>query len=443
LLFGGGFHIVHEVKVQNLSSSTNFIGAILLFATMSIALHLHLFGKTGRFIALFVGIFLSTAAKGSIGACLFLGIIFWICFRAWKKSITATDITDGLGGLIGFLFSYFLFFVWPTWGQEFGGSHIGQWGFPLIPLTYVTKNDLFGPLVGLLYKYLPGIFPIVAHIIFTIAVLPIYILLYYSYRLLVPYDFSVNGASEKQIRIFLVVLGSLFLGYLINSGTWQNHAYFITSAVFLLDVLFVFYAKKEGLFSKIFQSFKERNIFTCTGALVISVLPFITVPGWIRGEHTHNLLMFGRIGQILDSRLKETSYRKAHRFITPELYDVLQFIKESTDKDVVIVTPLLKVPNGKPGAFVTSTFSERTSFVEGYYAWKGVNLYADQSELEERLQMVEAIYRQYKVPERLQHGKYLFLVRSGDEEEFIKRYVIQVLYENREWSVLQIQREKG
>jgi len=437
LLFGGGFHMVHEVKAQNLNSSTNFIGVLLLFAVMTIILHSAGFKKTGRGIALFAGVFLATVAKGSIGACLVAGIVLWACLQIWRKSLSTADIADSAAAVLGFLSSYALFFVMPSLNADTSSS-TGQAGFPFVPLTYVTKNELFSPLVDLLYKLLPGVLPIFTHVLFTILVLPLYILLYYSYRLVVVYDYKIHGGTEKIERVLLVVLGSLTMGYLVNMGSWQNHAYMITSAVFMLDVLFIAYAQKEKLFARIPEFWGRRNIFACLGACMIVILPFITMPGWIRAEHTHNLLMFSKMGKLLDFQLRNTTYRKERRIITPELYETLQFMRTSAEGDAIVVTPILELPDGRPTAFYTSAFSERTAYVEGFYGGQDVTLHLDRKEIDQRQALVKKIYGEFIIPDQLQNSKYLFLATVETSDAFAKRYATEILFKNAQWCVVRI-----
>ena len=81
--------------------------------------------------------------------------------------------------------------------------------------------------------------------------------------------------------------------------------------------------------------------------------------------------------------------------------------------------------------------------MEGYYEWRNVVVRMDKSELEQRLNIVEEIYSLYQIPERLQNDRYIFLARARDRENFERNYLIELLYENKVWTVFWIQGGQG
>jgi hypothetical protein len=304
LLFGAGFAIVHEVKVGALlNSSTNFLGVILLFAVMTTWIDTMAFKTSGRFIVVFIGVFLATAAKGSIGTALVCGSLLWTILKLWKKSICWSDVVECAGAILGFLGAYLLFFLYPVMGQESVKGVLRAGSLLSLPFSYVTKNALAGPIIDLIYKYLHGMRQWVAYFVLVILMIPVHVLFYYTYRLFVVYKLRIEKLEEAQRRIISVIVGSLFVGYIINRGP-ADHAYFLNAGLFLLDVLFVFFISREGLFSRVREFYAKKEIFALVGAVFIFALPFLSMSGWIHEEHLYNFVMFGKIGQNFDSKLK-------------------------------------------------------------------------------------------------------------------------------------------
>ncbi len=442
LLFGGGFAIIHEVKVRDyLGSATNLAGILLLFSILAFMLHLEKFNNKGRFIAFFTCLFLATAAKGSIGATVVAGLVLWLCFRIWKKRLTAADAVDCLGALSGFAASFLLFFVLPVWGQPVFGDGIGKASFPLVPLSYITKNDLSVPFIETIYKYVPGHYQVPAHILLTVMLLPIFIMLYFSYRLLALYDFKKNGITEKNQRIAFVALGSVAVAMAVNSAP-QDTAYFLTSGLFILDVFFICSAQEEQLFFLIRSSYHQRQVYSFIGALFVVSLPFITIGGWIKSEHMHNFFVYGRIGQLMDQKFAQTAYRQNHRSITPEMYEAMSYIRENAEKNAVVVSPLVDMSYGKTLTFYTSALSERTAFVEGCayagMAREGLVRYVGLSEINKKNEAIKEIYVDHRVPEEMQNNRYLFLVDAKARDGLEEKYSTRTLFKNHTWSVLQV-----
>lgn len=438
LLFGGGFHIVHEVKVLNLLGSTNFLGVILLFMFLTISLHLQSFNNFGRFLLMFVGLFMATVAKGTIGIALCGGVGLWWLFQMFKRNFSGGIFVDALGAGTGFLSSYYLFFIWPVLGQQFKNTVIQDGSFPIIPLGYVINNELTWGIVNLIKNYLSGVPQTVTLIFLTLLILPVYILLYYSYRLLVFSSFKRVEFGEAKQKILAVALSSLLIGYSINVPYAQNYAYFITVAVFGLDILFVLFLQQEQAFEKLKKFFGAKAVYPFVGLIVILALPFLDITNRIRDEHTHNYFFTGKIGQRLNDKIEDTNYRKTQQNITPEMYAALDYIRRQTPTDSIIVSSLVNTPDGRPRAFYVSTFSERTAFIEGYFQIEGLAKYADPEEVKEKLSIMEEIFTSYEIPPDMRSKKYIFLCKIGELEKFEENYQLKILYKNGTWAVIHI-----
>ena len=443
LLFGGGFAVIHEVKVRSyIGSNTNLMGIVLLFPVLSLMRHLETLTTLGRFLAIFTGVFLATVAKGSIGVTLVAGLVLWAAFRIWKKRLTLTDSVDCLGALSGFGASFLLFFVLPLWGQPVFTAGLGRGSsLPLVPLSYITKNSLASPIIEAIYKYLPSAAQVPSHILATFILLPFFVLLYFSYRLVVLYGFQRDGIEEQHRRILFVALGSFAVAMMVNMAP-QDTAYFLMSCLFLLDVFFVRALHKERVFSLIRTSYRNRNVFAFTGALVIVLLPFITIGGWIKSEQLHNFFVYGRVGKLMDRTFSKTAYRQNHRSITPEMYAAMSFIREHTNKNAIVVSPFEDMSYGKKLTFYTSAFSERTAFIEGYayagIAQEGLVRYVGSAKIQKKNEALKEIYTNYSVPESMQNGKYVFLTDAKTKTELEKRYSTTTLFGNEKWNVIQV-----
>ncbi len=452
LLFGGGFAIIHEVKVRSyLGSTTNFMGIILLFPMLALMMQLQKLSNKGRFFSLFAGVFLATAAKGSIGATLAAGIVLWTAFRIWKKRLTSSDMVDCIGALSGFAVSFLVFYLLPVWGQPLSTNGTVRASFPIIPFSYVMKNDLASPFVELIYKYVPGSYQVLAHILFTIIVLPVFVLLYFSYRLIVLFDVVKNGIEEHHQRILFIAAGSLLIAFSLNMAPSEN-AYFLTSGVFILDLFFLRYLRKEQIFLFLRSYRSQKNVYAFLGALLIVILPFLSIRGWIKSEHMYNFFMYGRVGQLMDATLSQTTYRKSHQSITPDMYEALTYIRNQTGEDMIVVSPFEDHAYGKHLTFFTSAFSERTAFIEGdayagaareRLAREGLALYVGPAEIVKKRTIVADVYVNYHVSEEMLKGNYVFLADNKAKDELVKKYSMTTLFENRTWSVLQIAPKKS
>ncbi len=441
LLLGGGFAIIHEVKVRAyLGSNTNLLGVLLLFSVLLLITQAGKLNRTGRFISFFAGLFLATAAKGSIGAALAAGAVLWTCFRIWRKQLTGEDVTDGLGALSGFALSCLLFFVFPLWGQAVYADGM-RTSFPLIPLSYVTKNDLASPFIDVIYKYLPGRYQVPVHVLFTVLFLPVFIVLYFSYRLLVLSKFKESWKAEIHQKIIFIALGSLAIALTVNTAP-QDSAYFMTSGLFILDALFLRQIQQENIFSLIRSSFNQRHVYTLIGSLLILLLPFVTLGGWVKPEHRYNFFVYGRVGHLLDRSVSKTTYRQSHQSITPEVYEALSYIRHNTDRNSVVVSPFLDESDGRHLAFYTSTFSERTAFIEGYefagLAKEGLVRYVGASGITRKKEIVDEIYKKYDVPAEIQNKKYVVLADAKTRAELEKKYSTNTLFANDKWNVMQV-----
>jgi hypothetical protein len=441
LLFGGGFSIVHEVKVNSLlNSNTNFMGVILLFPVVALMLDSERYKKTGSLLMLFIGLFLVTAAKGSIGASLIIGMMSWAFFRLWKKRINFKDIIDSAGALLGFVCSYVLFFRFPTLYQPILDKAIGSGEHVIAaPLAYVTKNALARPFMDVIQNHIPEPYQIVSLIGLTISLLSLYLVLYFSYRLLVIYYIKKIGIEERNQKVLFVILGSLFITFMVNKDP-QDHAYLITSALFMLDVLFISYLQKEKIFSLLRDFFKNGNIYGAIGILVIIILPFLSTTGWARKEYAYNFFMYGKIGQYMDPSFSRTEYRQNHQSITPKFYDALQYIRKSSEKNAVVIAPFVKLKDGRSLAFYTSAFAERPAYLEGN-DFGGIRKYIGSAEIERRLETIKDIYENYRVPSELMNTKYYYLVNEDTRKGLETNHPTKVLYDNNEWCVLQFLQE--
>jgi hypothetical protein len=443
LLFGGGFAVIHEVKVRSyIGSNTNLIGILVLFSTLSLIRQLQNLSNTGRFLSIFAGLFLATVAKGSIGVGLASGFLLWAAFRLWKKSLTPSDIADCLGAVLGFGASFLLFFVLPLRGQPVFTEGMARGGsFPLIPLSYITKNNLASPFVEAIYKYMPASVQIPSHILITLALLPIFVLLYFSYRLVALSDFQKNGVEEKDQRVLFVALGSFAVAMTVNMAP-QDTAYFLMSCLFILDVYFIRVLQKERVFSLIRSSYGHRNVYALVGSLVIVSLPFITIGGWVKSEHMHNFFVYGRVGKLMDHTFAKTAYRQNHQSITPEMYEAMSFIREHTEKNAVVVSPFVDMSYGKKLTFFTSALSERTAFIEGYayagIAAEGLVRYVGPNEIKSKNEVIKEIYTNYSVPDSMQNAKYLYLADAQTKLELEKKYSTNTLFRNDKWNVIQV-----
>lgn len=436
-LFGDGFSSVHAVKVESyINSPTNFLGVILLLSAMTLLMQLHRIRNTGRFIVFFAVSFLATAAKGSIGTALMLGTVLWILFLIWRKRMMVGDAMDCTGALLGFSVSFLVFFILPLQGQPTITGFVKDASFPIVPLAYVTKNYLASPFVGIIYSHLPPFLQQLSHIILTIAFLPIHILLYYSYRLLVFYHLITSSIDTKTYRIIFVGLASLLVAYLINTST-HGHAYFLTPAIYILDVLFVCYLQREKVFSLIAFFYSKRHVYAMIGLIFIIVLPFLSMRGWFRTEYAHNFLMYGRIGLWMNDKLSKTNYRQSRQSITPEIYEALTYIRKFTKEDVTVVAPFVDLDSRRHISFYTSSFAERAVFLEGY-DFGSIVKYVGISEINRRKAVLRHIRTNYTVPEGMQNNRYVFLVNTGTRNELQKKYPTTLLYDNDKWSVLQI-----
>jgi hypothetical protein len=438
VLFGGGFTIVHEVKVNSLlNSDTNLIGVALLFAIVACIINSDRFKKTGAFGLSLIGLFLVTAAKGSIGASLFVGMFFWAIFNIWKNRRLTAEIIEAVGTILGFASAYVFFFILPTYGQTVVDAlSADSGGSPFLPLSYVTKNAMARPFLDVIYKYAPEHLQLISHILLTVSLLPLYVLLYFSYRLLVFLRIKSVSADEQQQKILFIIFGSLFITYMVNKGP-QDHAYFAAAGLFMLDMLFVTFLYKEKVFSLIAEFFKKRQLYGLVGAILIVIMPFISLKGWVKKEYAYNIFMYGRIGQHMDARFSKTEYRRNHQSITPEYYDALQHIRKDCDKNIIVVTPFVCLENGKPLAFYTSAFSERPVYLEGY-SFGGITRYVGSSEIERRLKILKDIYENYHVPDELMNNRYVYLADRKTKEGLERKYNIKPLYDNGVWCVLRI-----
>jgi uncharacterized membrane protein len=315
--------------------------------------------------------------------------------------------------------------------------------FPIIPFSYVTKNDLASPFVELIYKYVPGTYQVPAHVLITAILLPVFIVLYFSYRLVAVFYFRKSGIEEKNQKIMFVAAGSLAVALTVNIPA-QDTAYFLASGLFILDVFFVRYAQEERLFSLIRTSYDQRQVYAFIGALLIVLLPFVTIGGWIKSEHMHNLFMYGRVGQSMDHTLSKTAYRQRHQSITPEMYEAMSYIRENTVKNTIVVSPFVDMSYGKTLTFYTSALSERTAFLEGSayagLAKEGLVRYVGPAELNKKSEAIQAIYTNYRVPEEMQNDRYLFLADAQTRTELETRYSTKTLFANDKWNVVQVHR---
>jgi hypothetical protein len=438
ILFGGGFTLVHEVKVNSLlNSNTNLIGVVLLFAVAASLINSDRFKRTGAFLLSFIGLFLVTAAKGSIGASILAGMVLWAGFTAWKNRRLTAGIFETLGAFAGFAAAYFLFFILPTHGQAVLDTlGVNSGGSSFFPLSYVTKNAMARPFLDVIYKYVPEHFQVLSHILLTVLLLPLYAILYFSYRLIVFCRIKSIASEAKHQKIFFVVLGSLSITYLVDKDP-QDHAYFAAAGLFMLDLLFISFLYKEKVFSLIAEFFRKRQFYGFIGAVMILILPFLSLKGWVKKEYAYNLFMYGRVGQYMDARFSKTEYRQNHQSITPGYYDALQYIRKTCEKDITVVTPFVYLENGKPLAFFTSAFSERRVYLEGY-SFGGISRYVGSSEIERRLGVIKEIYENHHVPEELMNNRYIYLADEETKGELERNYDINVLYDNSKWCVLHI-----
>ena len=227
----------------------------------------------------------------------------------------------------------------------------------------------------------------------------------------------------------------------------QENAYFLTSALFILDIFFLRSLQNEEIFSFLRSCWSRKNVYAFLGALFIVILPFLTMRGWVKSEHLYNFFMYGRVGRAMDATLSQTAYRKNHQSITPDMYEALTYIRTNTEKDMIVVSPFEDRAYGKHLTFFTSAFSERTSFLEGDayagvaqkgLAREGLALYVGSQEIMKKRKMVEDVYENYRVCEEMHKSNYVFLADHKSRDELAKIYPMRTLFTNRTWSVLQV-----
>lgn len=75
--------------------------------------------------------------------------------------------------------------------------------------------------------------------------------------------------------------------------------------------------------------------------------------------------------------------------------------------------------------------------MEGY-EFGDVVKYSGLSEIKRRIEVLEGIYKIYRVPEEMRQHKYLFIINRSEKLEFEGRYFVNTLFENAKWSVVRI-----
>lgn len=439
IIFGGGLHFVHEVKVNSLlNSSTNFIGVLILFAILSVVTNLKRISNVGNFVVIFLCTFLAVVSKGSIGASLLVGILLWTLWQGWKRTLIRRDIIVCFAVILGFLCSYYLFFVFPVSLNPDLHAVSSSDSFPILPFQYVTQNALSSGIVYSIYKHLSFPYNTFAHILFGILIFPLHVLFYYSYRLLIIYIFLVIDRSIIPSRFVAIILGSWLFAYSLE-GDAQDHAYFLTSALLVLDISFVVYLQCTQIFSQIRQFHKQRKIYALIGSCVILILPFLTTPGWIKDGYKYNFFVYGKVGVMMDNLLRNSAYKKAHQLITPDLYETLQYIRTDTPESNTntVISSLISINDGRPLAFYPSAFSEHAVFLGGYN-FGDIRGKVPKQQIEKRLAILDGIYNSFEVPDELRTEKYLFLMDHQTTHEIEKRYHVKVLYNNENWNVVKI-----
>jgi len=434
VLFGQGLSIVHEVKVDSIiNSNTNFMGVILLFCFMTTLLESKTLTRPGRWIVIFLGVFLSAAAKISLGASLLFGIILWKAWEIRSNGNARNQAGEILFAIAGFCFSYGIFFVLPKIGQPVYET-IHKNSFAILPFAYITKNAMCRPFLDVLYKYFPEVTRIPLHAVFTVFVLPIYILFYFSYRLIVLFDLKFEKIQMEMQPIYFIALGSLSIGYIINLNP-QDNAYFLNTGLLMLDVAFFAFLLRQNVFDRIRGFWREKQIFAFVGAVFILILPFMTINNWVRPQYRYNLFMYGKIGQYMDEQFKHSEYRKAHQTVTPDMYDVFQYIRKNTGADAIVITPFIGGKSKRHISFFTSAFTERTAFIEGY-DFGNVLKKAGTKEIENRMNVVDKIYDDYEIPDMVKNSRYLIIADTKTKLELEKRNRIFSIYGNAGWHVL-------
>jgi hypothetical protein len=441
IFFGSGFALVHEVKVQSyLVSPTNFLGIIVLFTWFAIQARAERLSTFLRWFCAFLVLFLATGAKGSIGAALVGGAILLLLHRLWKNEAKAGDLTECAGALVGFATSYLIFFVLPTvlsGNVQVPSDTISNNSLPIAPFIYITQSALASNLVYYIDSYLDGTLAMIARSILTVVLLPIHILLYYSFRLL-PFLDRQRQFGDLEQRLIWIAASSILIAYTVK-GTAQDHAYFLTAGLLSLDILFILWISRISLLNKLQTYLNKRHLFACLGALLVIVLPFASVPGWFKPAYIMNIFAYGHIGQTFDEQLSNSSYRKEHTTITPDLYHALQYIRQHTPLSTIVVTPFIKIQNGKAVSFWTSAFAERAAYLEGYdFVVKKV---VAKVEIKERERIVSELYNSYIIPQSLLLDKYVIIAN----EEFIAdiktrwdQQQYEILSETGEWFVLRL-----
>ncbi|SHG65399.1 hypothetical protein SAMN02745221_00681 [Thermosyntropha lipolytica DSM 11003] len=354
----------YNIFLKNLFFSPTFLLASLVCLFFLIELKAYLKDEGSLFLLLILTGVLS-GAKGSFFPVIFAGLALTCAYYMLGKDKSGLKKTVILcsGSLVIFFAVYFYIY-----GLTPGGE-----GIKLFPLEIVYNTHI--------YKVYEQIFKLdtVWMVIFFI---PVYLLLFFSFRLLAYVDGIKELIKNKSLspdRFFLAatILVSFIPAYLLSyRGTSQY--YFLFVGYICLNLMASAYIYKTV------KGEKGRTL-----RFIVMILLFISFAD--------------TIGMVNDTaRINGKLAALSSKPLTEGLYEGLVFLRDHTEKDAVIAARrafLLTPDNAR--FFYYSAFSERRILVEG---WQYMSL-ERQKEAEKRYADMTLLYftRDEKTAARIIH----------------------------------------
>ncbi|HPT69473.1 MAG TPA: hypothetical protein PKW50_04945, partial [Syntrophomonas sp.] len=320
----------HNVWLRNFFISPTFLFALLIFFPLITEISYGFKKLAPRQLAvILLLIFAISGAKGNffpvIWAAVLAAVVYALVFR--QRS----------GPLVVLLFSSLAVFL-AVFLLIFKGT--GSEGINILPLTIVTTTSLYQYVYNSMAAMHPGWF--------TLVIIPLYLILFYSFRLPVLLDRfwqmlrRPRETELKQVFLLALVLAGCIPAYFLNyRGTSQYYFLFVGWAALNLMA--------AGYLTALFAS---------RGRPLLKIFMIL-------------LLLLSVGDTIVTMQYQAYSSQKhfalRNKPLTPDVYQGLEYLRIETPADAVIASyRSFWLDKENPRFFYYSAFAERRFLVEGW-----------------------------------------------------------------------------
>lgn len=396
-------HLIFDYYLFTITGNVSTFLAMTLFFLLVYILSQEQFFSTKNFLLIVgIGTMLLTFTKGPGGVVFSIGTLIWSSLLFFHDRSKVRYLMIGAVVSISFTVTYIAFFL--------GGPRAAHF-YPLDTLFLKSGLDY--------YHLSPDWYIVIAATIFS----------HFSFRIVGPFFFLLAHTYEKEKFAKLLACLAACAYTIYFSMRVFNIDYFALFGLAALNLLVLVFVIQFDIYTVIKESIHRRRFIIAFFLILFLLSPIESAERNIRkwvSLSIPNLLSPDCLCQSNSPAHPSPDVPSTLNRMEPSLYEALVYIREHTPSTVVVVSPIFSF-----GQALTSCFSERMAFFEGYPSV--VNLSDDVKGTSEAI--LEGVYERGEIPAYMLSSRFVVIMPLEKSAAITKRYNIHPSFINESWVV--------